>query len=164
MATARADENYDFRDYLKHRTRLSSKELDQVVCEISARVWKNTDCTECGNCCRETVPAFTSKDVERLAGRLGMSRSQFESEYLKPADSAADSLPLMRQSPCPFLEGNRCSVYEHRPDNCRDYPYLDRPHFISRTLSIIGRLSECPAAFQVWEELKGVTGYRRRSR
>jgi hypothetical protein len=47
---------------------------------------------------------------------------------------------------------------------CRDYPYLDKPEFTFRTLSMIGRLSECPAVFEVWEQLKVATGFRRRGR
>ena len=90
-----------------------------------------------------------------------MTSAEFAAKCLKQADSAADSPPVMRERPCPFLKDNRCSVYEYRPDNCRNYPYLDKPDFTARTLSMIGRLSECPAVFEVWEELKRATGFRR---
>jgi hypothetical protein len=43
-----------------------------LVFEIAERVWQRAGCTTCGNCCREVVPTFSEKDVERLAGRLGM--------------------------------------------------------------------------------------------
>ena len=160
MAEAGADGNFKFRDFLKHRTNLSSKEVDQLVFEISERVWKRIDCTACANCCRVATPAFTEKDIERLATHLGMTNSEFAAKYLKEADGAADSLPLMRERPCRFLKDNRCSVYEHRPDSCRGYPFLDKPNFTARTLGMIGRLSECPAVFEVWEELKRATGFR----
>ncbi len=155
-----ADENYRFRDYLKHITRLSSEEVDQLVFQLAARTWQTIDCTNCGNCCREVSPGFDEKDVERLAGHLGMSGSQFASQYLKPAEPAEECLGVMRAQPCPFLKENRCSVYEHRPANCRNYPYLDKPDFTARTLAMIGRLGECPAVFQVWEDLKRATGFR----
>ena len=161
MAAAGADRNYKFRDFLKHRTSLSSEEVDNLVSEISARVWQRTDCTACANCCRVLSPTLSESDVERLAGHLGMNHSEFASKYLKPTESPADNPWIMRERPCPFLKDNRCSVYEHRPDSCRRYPYLEKPNFTSRTLSMIGRLSECPAVFEVWEKLKRATGFRR---
>ena len=164
MAEAGADANFKFRDFLKHRTRLSSKEVDNLVFEIAERVWKRTDCTGCANCCRVVAPTLSENDVERLASHLGMNSFEFASKYLKQAESAADSPWVMRERPCPFLKDNRCSVYEHRPATCGGYPYLDKPDFTARTLSMIGRLSECPAVFEVWEELKRATGFRHRPR
>lgn len=101
-------------------------------------------------------------EVTRLACHLGMSNSEFASRHLKPAEIGEEAPWVMRQRPCPFLRDNRCTVYEHRPANCRDYPYLDKPDFTSRTLAMIGRLSECPAVFEVWEQLKVATGFRPR--
>ena len=164
MADAKADENFAFRDFLKHRTRLSSEEVDNLVFEIAERVWKRIDCTTCGNCCRVVVPTLSETDVERLAGLLGVANSDFASKYLKPAERTEDKPWIMRECPCPFLQGNVCSVHEHRPADCRDYPYLQKPDFTFRTLSMIERLSECPIAFEVWEELKRATGFRYRPR
>jgi uncharacterized protein len=164
MAEAKLDENFTFRDFLKHHTRLSSEELDEVVFEIAERVWKRTDCTACANCCRVVAPTLSENDVERLARHLGMNSSEFASKYLKQVESTDDNPWIMRERPCPFLKDNRCAVYEYRPANCRDYPYLDKPDFTARTLSMIGRLSECPAVFEVWEELKRATGFRHRPR
>jgi uncharacterized protein len=163
MAEARADENFRFRDFLKHRTRLSSEEVDHLVFEIAPGVWKKTDCTACGNCCVVLSPSLGEEDVERLAGHLGMAGSEFKSKYLQPAESAADEPWVMRERPCPFLKDKRCAVYEHRPASCRNYPYLDRPKFTARTLGMIGRLSECPVVFEVWEKLKHTTRFRSRS-
>jgi uncharacterized protein len=162
MAEARADENYRFRDFLKHRTRLSSKEVDNLVFETEEKVWKMIDCTTCANCCREVSPTLSESDVERLALHFGMSNSEFASKYLNRAESTADNPWIMRERPCPFLKDNRCSVYDHRPANCRDYPYLHKPDFTERTLIMIGRISECPAVFEVWEQLKRATGFRNR--
>lgn len=161
MAEAREDENLQFRDFLKHRTRLSSEQVDNLVFEIAERAWKKTDCTGCANCCREVVPLLSQNAVDRLAEHLGMNGADFISKYLKPAEDTGDYPWIMRERPCPFLKDNRCAVHQCRPANCRDYPYLDKPDFTARTLSMIGRLSECPAVFEVWEELKRATGFRR---
>jgi Fe-S-cluster containining protein len=106
-------------------------------------------------------PTLSEGDVEPLATHLGMGHTEFESKYLARADSTSDNPWLMRERPCLFLKDNCCTVYEHRPANCRDYPYLHKPEFTARALSMIGRLSECPIVFEVWEELKKATGFRR---
>lgn len=161
MAESKSDENFRFRQFLKHHTRLSSKEVDRLVSEIAGKVWNKTDCTTCANCCREAVPTLSQNDVDGLTRHLGMNTATFASRYLKPAESAEDNLWAMRGRPCPFLNDNRCAVYEYRPANCRDYPYLDKPDFTARTLSMIKRISECPVVFEVWEELKLAAGFRR---
>ncbi len=104
-----------------------------------------------------------STDASRsmLAAGLGMSKSQIVANYLGPADSRYGFPWIMRQRPCPFLKDNRCTVHDHRPASCRDYPYLDKPDFTSRTLRMVDRISECPAVLEVWEELKQATGFRR---
>ena len=160
MAEAGADGNFKFRDFLKHRTHLSSRDVDNLVFEIAEKVWKKTDCTTCGNCCREVVPTLSESEVERLATHLEMTSSDFALKYLNRAESTEDNPWIIREHPCPFLKDNRCSVYDHRPANCRDYPYLHKPDFTARSLSMIGRLSECPAVFEAWEELKQATCYR----
>ena len=158
------EENFRFRAFLKHHIGLPSKEVDGLVFASAEKVWTRIDCTACANCCRELTPEFTEKDVARLAAHLGMNESEFTSKYLTRAKSRNESQPVMRELPCPFLKDNLCSVYEHRPTACRGYPYLDKSDVISRTLSMIGRTAECPAVFEVWEELKKATGFRRRAR
>jgi uncharacterized protein len=163
LAEAGVEENFQFRDFLKHRTRLASEAVDRLVFEIAAGIWKRTDCTACANCCLVLSPALSEGDVERLAGHLGMGGSEFESKYLQPAEGGTDEPWVMRERPRPFLKDNRCAVYEHRPASCRGYPYLDRPKFTARTLGMIGRLSECPVVVEVWENLKQATRFRSRS-
>ena len=81
------EENFRFRDFLKHRTRLSSEAVDRLVFEIAAGIWNRTDCTACANCCVVLSPALSEEDVDRLAGPLGMGGSEFKSKYLQPAES-----------------------------------------------------------------------------
>ena len=161
LAQDRAEENFEFRRFLKNHPGLDSEQVDNLVFGISERVWKRIDCTSCGNCCREISPTLNGNDVERMACHLEMSLAEFADKHLKAAEPAVDAPWIMRERPCPFLRDKRCTVYDHRPTNCRDYPYLDKPDFTSRTLGMIGRLSECPAVFEVWEQLKVTTGFRR---
>ncbi len=161
MAEAGAEQNYRFREFLKHNTRLSAEEVDRLVSQITERVWTKADCTACANCCREVVPTLSASESEHLAAHLGIGQPEFRSKYLIRADSLADNPWIIRDRPCPFLRDNLCTVYERRPAVCRDYPYLHKPDFTRRTLGMIGRLSKCPIVFEGWEELKQATGFRR---
>ncbi len=164
MAETKTHENFKFRHFLKHHPSLASEEIDKVVFQIAEQVWKRVDCTACGNCCREVATTMNEKEVGRLAMHLRVSNEEFTSKYLEPAEPSDENPWVTRKQPCPFLKDNRCTVYDSRPSNCRDYPYLHKPDFTARTLSMLGRLSECPAAFEVWEELKRATGFRLRRR
>ncbi len=164
LAEENAQEDYEFRQFLKHHRKLRSEKVDRLVVGISEEVWKTIDCTTCGNCCREVSPLVNEVEVEQLACPQHMARAEFASNYLKPTEGGQEAPWTMRDRPCPFLKDNRCTVYQSRPANCRDYPYLDKPDFTSRTLSMIGRLEVCPAVFEVWEQLKRATGFRPRRR
>lgn len=155
------NENFRFRNFLKHQAHLSSRQIDDRVSRIEKEVWKKIDCRSCANCCRHVSPTLSEEDIDRLAERLDTTREQIITTYLDEAPSNAESPWIMRTRPCPFLKDNLCSVYEHRPTNCRDYPYLNKPDLIFRTLSMINRTAECPAVFEVWEKLKRETGFRR---
>ena len=67
-------------------------------------------------------------DVRRLAKRFGMEPEAAEKRFTK---KAADGTRIMRHkvdevfpTACQFLdqETRACTVYEHRPKICRDFP------------------------------------------
>jgi Fe-S-cluster containining protein len=162
LTREKEDENWRFRRFLKSQCRLPSREIDRRVSEITQRVWAGIDCTACANCCRHVHPSFSEQDVTRLAVRLGVKRRDLIEKYLEPADPDCDFPWQTRTLPCPFLEGNLCSIYEDRPADCRGYPYLDKPDFVSRTLGMIDRTSTCPIVFEVFEDLKESLRFSRR--
>jgi Fe-S-cluster containining protein len=162
MAKEKEDENWRFRRFLKDCD-LSSKEIDRHVFALTRRVWAGIDCTACANCCREVHPSFTEDDIVRLARRFGMKRQDFIEKYLEPAPDP-DNEWQTRTLPCPFLEGNLCTIYEDRPAACQGYPYLYRPDFAGRTLSMLERISTCPIVYEVFEELKGSLKFSRRNK
>ena len=172
LAKQKHGENHTLRQYLKHQDRLSEEELDQLVFDVTRRVWAGIDCTTCGNCCKELTPGMTDEEAQRLAAHLGLSLADFRGQYLKAPgspgedsqDDADDARWRIRGKPCPFLKDNRCSVYEGRPAECRNYPYLYEPEFSFRTLGMIERTFTCPVVCRVFEELKAELPYRRRSR
>jgi Fe-S-cluster containining protein len=96
-------------------------------------------CTGCGNCCRDTIVCVTDEDLRRIADATGKSPAQFVRFY-KPNEvsmSQEDSLWIKfgfntavmglrsRDDHCMFLDSktNFCTIYEHRPVACRNYPF-----------------------------------------
>ena len=115
LADERKNENWRFRTFLKGID-MEIEELDAVVHRHYADVAGRIDCCACGNCCREILPTLDDADVSGLATSLGTSPDEVVAQYLTRDED--DDLTL-NQRPCPFLVGNRCRVYEHRPEACR---------------------------------------------
>jgi uncharacterized protein len=116
--------------------------------EVTAAI----DCTKCGNCCREALPALWPSDVKRLATGLNLTEEQVHQRYLEPGDQP-DTFEF-NAKPCPFLADNKCTVYEFRPDDCRSYPHLHKPERVSHLIGIVSNCSVCPIVFNVYERLK----------
>jgi Fe-S-cluster containining protein len=161
LAGRKEEENSRFRQFLKTGCGLEPGEIDQRVFETTLRVWAGIDCTTCGNCCREMNPSFSEEEVDRVAQRLGMERQQFIETYLERSEAGSENLWQTRATPCPFLKGNLCSIYEHRPADCSGYPYLHKADFVFRTMGMIERTFTCPIVYEVMEELKNSLGFLR---
>lgn len=154
------DTDWRFRAYLKGHLDLSNTQLDAVVRETTDRVWAQIDCTTCAHCCKTLQIVVDNKDIARLAQHFGMRTSEFAKRYVTVTE---DRTQIFASTPCPFLgQDNRCTVYEVRPQACRDYPYLYENNFRSRTISVIENASCCPIVFNVWDRLKQQFKPRRR--
>jgi Fe-S-cluster containining protein len=149
LASKKRKENQKFFKKLKS---VNPKKLDQKFHALHEDVFACTDCLECANCCTTTGPLLTPKDIGRLSKHLRIKPSEFENTYTR-IDEDGDF--VFKTMPCPFLgEDNYCSVYEHRPKACREYPHTDRikQHQI---LEITRKnVSVCPAVFEITERLK----------
>jgi hypothetical protein len=68
---------------------------------------------------------LTPVDVKRLADHFGLSPAQFKKQYCGTRDGHVFLNDLAEmQGDCMFLEnGNRCGVYEARPEHCRTWPF-----------------------------------------
>lgn len=128
------------------------KNFDDVVHNLHDEVFKNIDCLSCANCCKTTSPAIRENDIDRLAKGLRMKPSQLIDKYLH-LDSDGDY--VVNSSPCPFLgNDNYCSVYEHRPTACREYPHTNRKRFHQLLDLTAKNTTICPAAYTIVERLK----------
>ena len=154
LAKEKEEENWEFRGFLKFYDGMSDKQIDKLVFELTERVWSAIDCTECGRCCEDLEPMVSNKDQKRLAERLEMAVEQLREQYLEYVDADDEKGWRIKNSPCPFLRDKKCSVYDSRPENCRDYPYLYKPDFNYRTWVMIERTFTCPIVFEVMEQLK----------
>lgn len=147
------EQDFRFRDFVKLKLPMSNDDLDTVVRETTDEVWKQIDCLACGNCCKTLEVVVDQSDIARISRIKGMSISEFARRYVR---STADNALVLKSSPCVFLgEGNACTIYEHRPKACRDFPYLHEKGFRNRTLIMISKCSVCPIVFNVWQRLKG---------
>ncbi len=128
------------------------KKLDYLMQELHESVFKETDCLQCGNCCKTTGPLFTNADIERIAKHLRMKPQQFIATYLR-LDEENDF--VLQQVPCAFLgHDNYCSIYDVRPKACREFPHTDRKKFQQISHLTLKNVAICPAAFEVVERMK----------
>jgi hypothetical protein len=161
LSHKKEDENWRFREFLKVGCDLGPDQIDRQAFETTRRVWAGIDCTACANCCREVKPSFSEDEVKKLARRFGMEREQFIERYLERTEANSENPWQTRTKPCPFLKDNLCSVYEDRPADCSGYPYLYKPGFVFRSISMLERISTCPIVYEVVESMKESTGFRR---
>ncbi|MDR3707024.1 MAG: YkgJ family cysteine cluster protein [Capsulimonadaceae bacterium] len=156
------DEDWRFRNFLKHHLKLSNKELDAIVQEETDTVWSQIDCLSCGRCCRELEPGVDDEDIRRLAAMEKMSPGRFKRERTHLDDMGNR---VLNGLPCVYLgSGNACAIYADRPKACRDYPYLRDSDFRSRSISMVSNVGFCPIVFNVWDALKAKLGRRPRER
>ena len=128
------------------------KHLDALMVELHEDEFTRTDCLECANCCKTTGPLFTDKDIDRLAKLFKMKQQQFIETYLR-IDEENDY--VLQSVPCPFLGAdNYCSVYDHRPKACREFPHTDRKKFQQISNLTLKNEAICPAAYNIVEEMK----------
>ena len=134
--------------------KLQPKQLDSTVQKIHEEVFATVDCLTCANCCKTTSPIFYQKDIERLAKLFRMKPAYFIEQYLHIDE---DKDYVLNTAPCAFLGAdNYCSVYEHRPNACREYPHTDRKRFYQVLDITLRNTAVCPAAFEIVEKLKKV--------
>lgn len=153
---AKEHENVEFRTFVKLEVELSDRRLNTLVSETTSEVWKHIDCRSCANCCRTRQPVFSRTEAQRIAAYLGLSLEEVRARYL--TSDAETGKYITQALPCPFLDGNLCSIYEVRPAVCADYPHLHR-NFRSRLWQVIDNAETCPIVYNVVERLKKTLGF-----
>lgn len=153
------NENMAFRKWTKRLEPAESLDLDRDVGQVAAEVASAVSCVDCGRCCTMLgLVAITPTEATQVAARLGMDPTEFMERHTTTDDEGL----WLEGGPCPMLDGTACTVYEDRPAACRDFPYLDKPHFSSRTLFLISNTSVCPILYHTFDQLRARLPWRRR--
>ncbi len=147
-------ENVEFRTFLKG----SDADLDALVHQLTDTVSAQIDCTTCGNCCKHMKPNLDQADIAEFAQGLEMSGSEFKEQYLQLHANEVGRY-VFAALPCPFLQDECCTNYQHRPKNCHSYPHLHKDGFSSRLWGVISNYAICPIVFNVYEQLKAELWY-----
>jgi Fe-S-cluster containining protein len=126
--------------------------LDLLFEEAHEEVFSKTDCLTCANCCKTASPMLFEKDIERLSKHLKLKPGEFIVQYLY---IDTDGIFAFRQTPCPFLgNDNYCSVYEHRPKACREYPHTNMRKMHTLLTLAEKNLQICPAVAQIVQRIE----------
>ena len=132
--------------------RVKPRQLDSLMHDAHEKAFSCIDCLECANCCTTTGPLLTDTDIKRVSKHLRMKDAEFVEQYVR-VDEDGDQ--VFKSMPCPFLGAdNYCSIYEHRPKACREYPHTDRVKQHQLLKLHLKNAEICPAVEQVLEDVK----------
>jgi uncharacterized protein len=89
---------------------------------VIKKIKSSFSCQQCNECCKQ--PGFvylTKKDMKRLAQYFKMDQNQFVATHCK-REGEDWVLRVNPDESCVFLTDSGCSIYEARPNQCRDFP------------------------------------------
>ena len=137
----------ELKTFLKRVVKKKPKKLDEKFQGAHERAFEIIDCLECANCCKTTSPIFRDIDVKRISKKMKCSTKEFENNYLQRDE---DGDLVLKSSPCTFLnEDNSCSIYEMRPQACREYPHTDRKKVVQVMQLTEKNMLICPAVSKI---------------
>lgn len=108
-------------------------------------------CTDCGLCCSyfSILPIY-EVELNELATLLHLTTEEFEQKHIKKIKDSNEHNIYSLNTPCSFLEGNNCRIYEHRFLVCRTFPLFMN---LSTNQAILSGIYLCPQATQFYEGL-----------
>jgi len=147
------------RVYQKAKTRLnmeSIREDDLLNAVSSLGVLLETEialmyalqdqiCTNCGKCCTDNKSLRIPKtELKQIAKYRKTSYKQIKKETrARPRKDGSFSIS---RRPCPFHEGDLCTIYQVRPAQCRSYP-------VSKLLKSLAGKTKYPENCDISDEL-----------
>lgn len=148
LAQARRDDFDVMRYQLIANDDITDAELDAIVDQIAAPIIAKTDCTQCGNCCRQLDVYLTSDDAQRLSDGIHIPLATLlEAHIDQPRAQSQGEWGMFKHRPCAFFDGKLCRVYDHRPQTCRDYPVFT-PDFRWMLEDLMGGAGVCPIIYE----------------
>jgi Fe-S-cluster containining protein len=108
-------------------------------------------CTDCGLCCSyfSILPIYEA-ELNEVATLLHLTTEEFEQRYIKKITVTIEQTFYSLKTPCLFLEGNNCRIYEHRFLVCRTFPFFKN---LTTNQAILSGIYLCPQATQFYEGL-----------
>lgn len=129
------------------------KGLHRLNLYLNEEVWKEVDCLSCANCCKKMTPTLTTKDKDRIADYLNLTRQEFETSFLEYDKEEKDW--RMQKQPCYFLDQqtNMCRIYEIRPKDCAGFPHLTKKPMPDYMHVHKQNIAYCPATYRFVEKM-----------
>lgn len=83
--------------------------------QLALEILEHFECDRCCKCCTEMPIHLNDEALERLAKLDG------DALFDKLDDNEVDNY---LKSPCPYLKGDTCTIYEIKPTACRMFPFV----------------------------------------
>ncbi len=148
-----ASQKKSLKDFLAKLDHIVPEEMPQLVAEEDAKVWKETQCLDCANCCKKMTPTYTAKDIKRIAKHFGMTVPEFKKKWLMQDQDNGDW--VNQSTPCQFLgSDHKCSIYTIRPDDCAQFPHHHKKPFDDYNDTFSQNIEYCPATYNLVSRLK----------
>lgn len=118
--------------------------------ELARAASRDTNCLECGNCCRTNKGLIIFDDDENLAAILEAIKTRRIPQSALTRTTSSWVLTPHRKGGCHFFddETSGCSIYHIRPRSCNVYPYVIGLNFAinvgARQLPVVHLNLECP--------------------
>ena len=110
-------------------------------------------CERCGNCCKN-APAIelTYADLLSIAKHFSIPVEEARQLYARSAnDLGSGKIAIKCAQPCMFyVEGAGCSIYEHKPKACEQYP------FVASSSGKVVIHKKCPGVVKALETLEKI--------
>jgi len=78
-------------------------------------------CRSCGSCCRLFLINLTEKEFNSGAYLTGSDSLDHFDDFASIEEFGLNILKKNEDESCIYLKDNKCSVYENRPEVCRDF-------------------------------------------
>ena len=147
-AEQKEEENENFKSFLRL---CNGTVIDALVHSLNTHIEPQIDCTQCGNCCKGLMINVEDKEANELSRHLHLEREAFDNKYV---EKGSGGMMIVNTIPCHFLSDSKCTVYEYRFADCRNFPNLHLPAFTKRLFATFMHYGRCPIIFNVIEALK----------
>lgn len=132
--------------------KLKPYDVDELFHTQHEQVFAELDCLQCGNCCKTTPPLLINEDINRISKHLKITTKNFLEKYVVKDE---DGDLVFNQTPCVFLGSNNyCSIYEARPNACREYPHTNRKKMHQILDLTIKNAEICPAVARILDNIE----------